>query len=207
MTFRELKFFNRLVYLTAIIVSVETLSGCKQTSDPKSAISEQEKPIAYVSLTNESTHPFANGDPKFTVGQKSAIANFPSVRDCLIDEEQGKMNPDLRFLKWDEMKTLEDAEVCMWRIFTSYEDPKKIFSWFSFHGAKSNMSVEDLETDPITNISVRPLYFSWPISSNKLPISRPIYKKINVHSLGVSVPLTLSSHEIINVSAKWTQSF
>ena len=65
------------------------------------------------------------------------------------------------------MATLNDLDVCIWRILTSYEKPERIYAWFSFHGAKPSISLEEFRTPPTTNIPVRPLYFSWKLSETK----------------------------------------
>ena len=185
------------------------ISACGDSSSPDYTIlknqSEVKKAIPYAFLSDENTKPFANAKPKFTVGDERSILNFPSVRDCLIDEEQKKINPDLRLLNWDKMATLNDLDVCIWRILTSYEKPERIYAWFSFHGAKPSISLEEFRTPPTTNIPVRPLYFSWKLSETKPPLSRPSFNNLFLRYFGVSVPFMLNEDKLLNVKSKWVK--
>jgi len=192
--------FKYLKILAIVVFLGGFISACNQ-SVPKTP------PISYVSLTSEETHPFANGNPKFVSEYDASIGNFANVRDCLHDEEKDKPNPDLRFLDWDEMSSLSDLDVCMWRIFTSYENPEKIYAWFSFHGAKNHNSVESFKETPTTNISVKPHYFSWEQSETRPPVKKQNIANYILHSFGVSVTFDLSGEKILNVSSKWAQSF
>jgi len=192
--------FKSATYSAIVVFYGSVISSC-DTSVPKTPT------ISYVSLTSEETHPFANGNPKFAGEHDASIGNFPNVRDCLRDEEKENPNPDLRFLDWDKMSSLSDLDVCMWRIFTSYENPEKIYSWFSFHSAKSHNSVESLKETPTTNIPVKPHYFSWELSETRPPVKNQNIANYILHSFGVSVIFDQSGEKILNVSSKWAQSF
>ncbi len=164
--------------------------------------------IPYETLTDEQTVAFSSGLPNFVKTNEVSIIKFPHVRDCLTPSEAAKEKPDLRLINWDKMLSLQDANVCMWRIFTSYEQPERIFSWFEFHGAETNSKVSNLKETPITNFAARPLYFSWRRGYNSWhPLQALSRKTYFSYAIGVSVSLSLEKNEVLGVSTKWAQSF
>ncbi len=112
-----------------------------------SHLSDEQKAaiIPYARLTDEQSYPFVGLNPSLAIGispklnpkrdHAKAISRFPSVRDCLIRSEQKKDRPDLRLIDWDKIRTMADADVCTWRIFSSLGTPERAKQWLVFHGA------------------------------------------------------------------------
>jgi len=101
--------------------------------------------IPYQTLSNEKTHPYRISGQKIDPDKlgpqiRNAIKRWPDVRDCLIRSEQDKKDPDLRLIDWDLFWTREEANVCLWRIFTSFgtdesvmRERAKMWLRFQFH--------------------------------------------------------------------------
>lgn len=114
-----------------------------------SHLSDEQKDavIPYARLTDENSYPFVGIQPSLEIGispklhpkrdHAKAISRFPTVRDCLIKSEQKKDMPDLRLIDWDKIRTMADADVCTWRIFSSLGTPERAKNWLVFHGAQN----------------------------------------------------------------------
>ncbi len=89
---------------------------------------------SFVALANEQTHPFMYGQRPLKRDWLAAIPRWPDVRDCLVRSERKKSEPDLRLINWDAFWTTADAEICLWRIFSSLGTPERAARWFEFHG-------------------------------------------------------------------------
>ncbi len=100
--------------------------------------------IPYNRLTDEVSYPFQqsypaqyNYSPSLDAKRdhNPPIRKFPDVRACLIKSEQKKETPDLRLINWDKIRTVTDADVCTWRIFSSLGAPERAREWLKFHNA------------------------------------------------------------------------
>lgn len=100
-------------------------------------LTEQElaEKIPYQSLTDESSYPFLSVN--FKRNHEDAIRRFTTVRDCLVISEAQKDVPDLRLIDWDAISDLEEADVCVWRIFSSLGSPDLALEWLKFHNAQN----------------------------------------------------------------------
>lgn len=85
-------------------------------------------------LASEQSAPFrgrggstATNNPRYA----DAVARFPDVRSCLRDSEAGKETPDLTHFVWSRLRHEFDAEVCIFRIASSYQDVGAVQDWFS----------------------------------------------------------------------------
>jgi len=89
--------------------------------------------MSYERLTDEINSPFQRGvsDRDYT----AALVKFPDTKSCLVKEEQNKARPDLRFIDWDKIRNVEDADVCVWRIFSSLNSSARANQWLVFHNA------------------------------------------------------------------------
>jgi len=88
-------------------------------------------PIEYDHLSSEKAEPYISfGKPPVRDEEVHAVKRFPDVRSCLIRVEQSKNRPDLRQIDWSRMNTKSDIQVCMFRIFSSYQTPMKAKQWF-----------------------------------------------------------------------------
>lgn len=96
--------------------------------------------IPYIRLSNQETDPFLfhgrlmdNSHPRWSQ-YRSALRKFSDVRDCLIREEQEKAEPNLLLIDWAKVGTGRGAEVCIFRIFDSFEMPEQGQRWLEIHG-------------------------------------------------------------------------
>lgn len=96
----------------------------------------------FVVLSDERTHPFLYGARPLKQEWLTAVSKWPSVRSCLVKSERSKPKPDLRLMNWDAFRVSADAEVCLWRILSSLQDPELAVEWVKFHG----MITKGLET-------------------------------------------------------------
>lgn len=67
---------------------------------------------------------------------RSSIARFPMVRDCLIEAERLNPEPDLAAIDWDQIDNDEQAEVCLFRVASSYGDAGAMEAWFKAQGLR-----------------------------------------------------------------------
>lgn len=121
----------------------------------------QERAGRVVRLANEETHPYLRFGRKVHVENPTekhmqsamkkwlpSILRFQSVTDCLLRAERRKPQPDLTAFNWDAINSNEDAEVCLFRIASSYETPEGMEKWLKLQGfdiseynSKSNENV------------------------------------------------------------------
>jgi len=100
--------------------------------------------ISYHALTTEESHPYAGGHEDFMTPERiAAMSKYSTTRDCLIKSEKVKDNPDLRLINWKRVKTLEELDICLWRIFSSLDDFESIVEWMIFHKLEHNVQDPD----------------------------------------------------------------
>jgi len=100
--------------------------------------------ITYHALTTEVSHPFPRGTGNFMTPERiAATTKYPTTLDCLIKSEKEKDNPDLRLIDWKRVKTLEELDICLWRIFSSLDDFESIVEWMIFHKLEHNVQDPD----------------------------------------------------------------
>lgn len=61
------------------------------------------------------------------------VNRFSSVLDCLVKEPNNKY-PDLSSIDWSKIKSTTDADVCLFRIASSYSSVDDFKSWLRHHG-------------------------------------------------------------------------
>lgn len=65
---------------------------------------------------------------------REGVDRFPSARSCLIDEERDRPRPDLTRFDWRKVTTYAQAEVCIFRIATSYRTVEGFERWMLAQG-------------------------------------------------------------------------
>lgn len=65
---------------------------------------------------------------------RDSVDRFPDVQSCLAGEDQQRDRPDLAHFDWEKMATRFDAEVCLFRIATSYRTAGDVESWLQAQG-------------------------------------------------------------------------
>lgn len=82
---------------------------------------------------------------------KASVHKFPTVQSCLDKEEQSKSKPDLHRFNWTAFRNSKDADVCLFRIATSYSDIEGFIKWLKHY--KFDVSTIDKKDPwPKTNI-------------------------------------------------------
>ncbi len=129
-------------------------------------------------IANESTNPFLlNGKSLETLQDHKenygvAINKFYSVQDCLSENTKEMTNPDLTNIDWNKIDTKEEAEVCLFRIASSYKSPEAMLEWFKLnHFSKVNFYNKDYSK----HIAVTAL---WPVKERGVIFSSNYFKKI-----------------------------
>lgn len=82
---------------------------------------------------------------------KDSVRKFPTVQSCLDEEEQGKSKPDLHRFNWMAFSNTTDADVCLFRIATSYSDIESFIKWLKHHGFDVS-TIDKKDPWPKTNI-------------------------------------------------------
>jgi hypothetical protein len=67
---------------------------------------------------------------------RAAVTRFPEVRACLLDSEKEKQTPNLTRFDWNKMNSTFDAEVCLFRVFSSIGSIEESRQWFESQGFK-----------------------------------------------------------------------
>lgn len=100
----------------------------------------QHPPIAYRRLSDESTAPFIMfggrvpvDHPEYSDYAKS-IRRFPGIKSCLKTPETKNARPDISQFDWDKMRSRTDAEVCLFRVFTSIGAIEDSRRWLQSQG-------------------------------------------------------------------------
>lgn len=61
----------------------------------------------------------------------AALERYPSVRDCLIEQERDKPQPNLAWFDWENMPNHGAAYACFVLIFTSYDTAFDVMWWMT----------------------------------------------------------------------------
>lgn len=123
--------------------------------------------IEYDHLANQDTDPFLfigkvvdREHPKWRSYRK-ALRRYPDVRDCLVEEERDKSEPNLLMIDWERIGTGKNASVCVFRIASSLGSVERIQAWLAYHRFKfgsvsrrvSESFIPHYETYPVYNIT------------------------------------------------------
>lgn len=99
--------------------------------------SSSAEPFPYKFLSSEENTPFLKfGKPPHKKDHKIAVERWPDVRACLVESERTKKMPDIRQIDWDQFYIHEEADVCLFRIFTSIGSMEGTIQWLKHHGFK-----------------------------------------------------------------------
>lgn len=97
-------------------------------------------PVPVKRLSGESSDPFlfqgrtVSGDAQLYGRYRRSINRFPDLTSCLYESEPHANSPDVRLFAWQKIHSVEDAEVCMFRVFSSIGDPHKAKEWLIGQG-------------------------------------------------------------------------
>ena len=175
--------------------------------------------ISYTHLTNEDSHPFVYADVNYPFNlfarisakkrRDVAIEKFPDTRSCIIIAMREPQKPDLRLLDWDSFQSLEEVNVCLWRIFSSLETPEKVEKWFYFQNVKSISSRPVLNQEHYTTdyIVGHHMIATWSIRGDKsFPYPSKGIRLFKDGALSQTVGFTCfwdDSGKLRSVSSRW----
>lgn len=207
--------------LLSVVVVVAGLAGLNRYAQTQADVPEIEGPpivydhLVYDHLANQETDPFMfsgnlmNGEHARWPQYRRAIGQFQDVRDCLVDEERGKDNPNLLLIDWQHLKKRRNIEVCLFRIFRSLNSISLIRKWLEFHEFQnirysrifSETYIPQSQTEPVAGI-----FGSWSAEEtlNRLPTF--MWRVFGWTLLqGTSITVKLSeSGEIVGVGLSYT---
>jgi hypothetical protein len=174
------------------------------------------RPIPFKRLSDERSFPFLDtGHPPSYWKHNSpypypyydkyhlAITRFPDVRTCLKDSEKEKQMPNLTHFDWDKIKGIEDAKVCMFRVYSSIGSIEGSKQWLESQGFSiDNIFKEGFGKEEVTSIQ------AYAVAKKCGQRFREDYginllgwlTSIDNHTLGVS-PVFSSSEEVTSVGA------
>jgi hypothetical protein len=95
---------------------------------------ENQQPFVYAGITIKSTNQEQPNMEDIQQKYLPSIDRFLTVKHCLFQAEESLPQPDLTHFNWNEIKTNEDAEVCIHRIASSYSTPEHMKTWFESQG-------------------------------------------------------------------------
>lgn len=65
---------------------------------------------------------------------KTSVSRFPSVHSCLTGENRNASQPDLSKIDWSLIQSTYDADVCLFRIASSYKSVTSFEKWLQRNG-------------------------------------------------------------------------
>ena len=180
--------------------------------------SEKIDRIPYDTLTTEVSHPFVHSDKNYPFSSQgrirakenrdAAIEKFPDALSCLTKTGRKQPDVDLRLLNWDAFQSLQDVNICFWRVFSSLETPERVEKWIKFHNAMSvytyNRNQGGYTTDYVVG---HHLVASWSVrGDNSLPYPSKGIRLFEDGGWSSTVWFTClwnDSGKLISVSARW----
>lgn len=98
------------------------------------------QPLTYKYLATEADTPFLRwGKPPTEDAYRRAAQKWQDVRSCLVATEAKKRQPNLVNVDWDRLYSIEDGEVCLFRIFSSIGNLDGIGKWLRLQGFSVEM--------------------------------------------------------------------
>ena len=94
---------------------------------------EKTEPLVYNVLSNEDTYPF-KPHQNFDDARNPIIEKYFDPRSCLVKSQRKADVLDLRLIDWNKFRSYHEVEVCLWRIFSSFENTEDTQTWLEFHG-------------------------------------------------------------------------
>jgi len=138
----------------------------------------------YEYLSSEDRDPYlVFGKPPLRRESKRAANKWPDARSCLIRSERLKERPDLGQIDWRRMLSKSDAEVCIFRIFSSLGKADVSSKWLDYQGFQS-VGHRSISVAGKKFIQVQG--YNFPEKSGKVFVSswsgENLFKRIFVHN-------------------------
>jgi len=173
------------------------------------------QPIAYKRLSSEKEFPFLQFGKTLSERKKylpaqdfrkyeQAVQRWPDVRSCLIPSEREKENPNLLLFDWQQVRSTEEAEVCLFRVMSSLADVEKAGQWFLAQGF-DDVSKARIETSKSSQKTwgKEGFHAYWDMKTKATPIRHNNILDV----IGAWIPYRLSisigylSGEVVSVTA------
>lgn len=123
-------------------------------------------------------------DSKYEKLYGSSIKKFQSVKHCLKNSEQRTTHPDLTKFDWRKINNSEEAEVCIFRIATSYNDKTSMKTWLETQGFHSEMRSPSKKQIP-------KVHGDWSVEKQGVKFSSNFLNKLwirfFVHSISIGI--------------------
>lgn len=128
------------------------------------------------------------------------IQQFPSVRSCLVETEQDAEKPDLAAFNWKSMENPAQAEVCIYRIATSYGDPQALATWLENQGFQRVTFSKRATT--VDGSKINSIQADWPVQEKGalLGLGNPVTKKM-IESVSYSLKIIVMYTPVFRVYA------
>lgn len=155
---------DSLRWVSRSFLPIAVLAGLSWFEAAKAEITAP--PILYDHLSDEESEPYVIfGNPPTAVEDIRAAKRWPSAVSCLASSEKTKGIPELQNFDWPRMRNKADIEVCMFRIFSSYETPVKASIWFEQQGLQD---VRQRNYEGRSQRLIRVISFNRPDRSGKV---------------------------------------
>ena len=121
----------------ALVVGVFANIAAAENGNPNNSINPADFLIPREDLSTQGTDPFLFVGPVMDDTRprwdefEDALERFPTTSSCLLPEEQGKEVQDVLAFDWQAMSELHEMEICMFRVFRSLDDPKRVEQWLT----------------------------------------------------------------------------
>lgn len=202
----------RVLYGIAALVCFQTTSIAEEKQTMFEAYNDGAGKV--VRLANEETMPFLFlgkqvmsynvDDPKMTHMKyhkkryAKSIERFSSVQDCLLKSEQKSPHPDLTRFDWGRITGEEEAEVCVFRVASSYFSPADMRNWLASQEFRAKTLTDRKNVYVGGSWSVEQYAAKW--GEN---ILLKMWTKAVAHGFGVTITYTLDS-EIYSVDTSFS---
>lgn len=134
----------RLIFAAALSLVIGTMCFAQDTAPPLERLEQCLDvaicPIPYVRLSKQETEPYLKGgkivdtESPLYDRNKAALKRYPDVLSCLKSDEISKLAPDLRRVNWNSIRSDKDAEVCVFRMISSIQNPEVTKQWLAEMG-------------------------------------------------------------------------
>ena len=122
-----------------------------------------DSPIPYDHLANQETDPFLfhgklmdENNPRWHQFRR-VLRKYPDVRDCLIIQEQGEVEPNLLLIDWQKTGLGRGAQVCIFLIARSLGTIERHRQWLEFHEFRVVDLMQIFSSDYIPPFETKPV--------------------------------------------------
>lgn len=119
-------------------------------------------------LSTQDLRPFRFAGTVMDPGQpgwadfRGTITRYEDARACLLPEEQERSDPDLLAMDWQRVRGIDERDVCLFRIFTTFDDIASVEAWLRHHDFGAVQRFDAMQS-PIAGeaVATTGLWGSW----------------------------------------------